>query len=126
MSDYLKTSPNLTPNNPESTIASPRRTQMELKQKTVETLLDMDEPEAMLRAMRNTVERKAAETGAWTEKRGYSLTSDDERKRWQTLALVLAEAEIRLDQILNARPAGPDFTKPAEPKPEVADEADMA
>ena len=98
---------------------------MELKDKTVETLLEMDEPEALLRAMRNTVERKAA-GGAWTEKSGYSLTSDDGRKRWQALASVLGEAEFKLDAILNAKPAGPDFTKPAEPQPKDDAAADMA
>jgi hypothetical protein len=67
---------------------------MELKQKTVETLLDMDEPEALLRLIRREAERKSG-------------------PGWQVLARVLGDAEVRLDLILNAKPAGPDFTKPA-------------
>ena len=64
---------------------------MELKNKTVETLIDMDEPEALLSLLR----REAAK---------------QKGKRWETLAAVLGEAEVKLDQLLNAKPAGPDFT----------------
>lgn len=62
-------------------------------QKTVDTLIEMNEPEALLATIRREAERKSG-------------------PRWQALALVLGEAEIKLDQLLNAKPAGPDFTKP--------------
>ena len=68
---------------------------------TVETLIDLDEPEAILPTLRLAAERQKG-------------------KRWQALAHVLGEAEIKLDQLLNAKPAGPDFTKP-EPEPAGAD-----
>ena len=76
----------------------------ELKE-TVDTLIELDEPEALLSTL-----RKAA--------------GKQKGKRWQALTTVLDEADWKLDQMLNAKPAGPDFTKPAEP--EVADEADTA
>ena len=62
----------------------------ELKE-TVETLIELDEPEAML----STIRKAAAK---------------QKGKRWETLAAVLGEAEVKLDQLLNAKPAGPDFT----------------
>ena len=62
---------------------------------TIETLVSLDEPEQILPTLRKAAERKKG-------------------KRWQTLALVLGEAEFKLDQLLNAKPAGPDFTKPAQ------------
>ena len=71
-------------------------------QKTVDTLIEMNEPEALLATIRREAERKSG-------------------PRWQALALVLGEAETKLDQLLNAKPAGPDFTKPADDK-----EADAA
>lgn len=71
----------------------------------LETLIEMDEPEALLEAVR----RGAA--------RGKG-------KRWLALTCVLDEASMKLDAILNAKPAGPDFTKPAEPA--VDAEADTA
>ena len=78
---------------------------MELKNKTVETLIDMNEPEALLSLFR----REAAK---------------QKGKRWEMLAAVLGEAEIKLDQLLNAKPAGPDFTKPADkPDDKAADAA---
>ena len=75
----------------------------ELKE-TVETLIELDEPEALLRTL-----RKAA--------------GKQKGKRWQALTRVLGDAEYALDHMLNK---GQTFTKPAEPKPEVADEADPA
>jgi hypothetical protein len=76
----------------------------ELKE-TVETLIDLDEPEAML----STIRKAAAK---------------QKGKRWETLAAVLGEAEVKLDQLLNAKPAGPDFTKPADkPDDNAADAA---
>jgi hypothetical protein len=75
---------------------------MELKQRTVETLLDMDEPEALLRLIRREAERKSG-------------------PGWQALAKVLGDAEVQLDLILNAKPAGPDFTQP-KPEPVNTDE----
>lgn len=67
----------------------------ELKE-TVETLIELDEPEALLSTLRKAAQRQKG-------------------KRWQALAQVLDEADWKLDQILNAKPAGPDFTQP---KPE--------
>lgn len=68
---------------------------MDELQETVETLIELDEPEALLRTLRDAVLRKK---GA----------------RWRALGAVLGEAETQLDLILNAKPAGPDFTKPAD------------
>jgi len=68
---------------------------MDELQETVETIIEMDEPEAILPTLRRAAERQKG-------------------KRWQALALALGEAETRLDQILNAKPAGPDFRPPAE------------
>ena len=66
-------------------------------QETVETIIELDEPEALLSTLRDAVDRKKG-------------------VRWQRLAHVLGEAEIKLDQLVNAKPAGPDFTKPADAK----------
>jgi hypothetical protein len=55
-------------------------------QKTVDTLIEMNEPEALLATIRREAERKSG-------------------PRWQALALVLGEAETKLDQLLNAKPA---------------------
>jgi hypothetical protein len=68
----------------------------ELKE-TVETLIEMDEPEAMLATIRRAAQRQK---GA----------------RWQLLARVLAQAEANMDQE-QAKPAGPDFRPPAADKP---------
>jgi hypothetical protein len=62
-------------------------------QETVETLIEMDEPEAILPTLRRAAERKKG-------------------VRWKALAQVLDEAELKLDMILNAKPAGPDFRPP--------------
>ena len=59
-------------------------------QRTVDTLIELDEPEALIATIRRAAERKSG-------------------PRWQALAHVLAEAEIKLDQNLNAKPAGPNF-----------------
>ena len=80
---------------------------IEATQRTVDTLIAMDEPEALLMTIRREAERKSG-------------------PRWQALASVLGEAEFKLDAILNAKPAGPDFTKPAEPQPEADTQPDMA
>ena len=69
----------------------------ELKE-TIDTIIELDEPEALLRTLRDAADRKKG-------------------KRWQALSSVFDEAEWKLDAILNAKPAGPDFTKPAEPQP---------
>ena len=61
---------------------------------TVETLIELDEPEALLETLRRAAGRKKGE-------------------RWQTLARVLGEALKQLHLILNANPAGPDFRPPA-------------
>jgi len=58
---------------------------------TVETLIELDEPETILPTLRQAAERKKG-------------------LRWQRLAAVLGEAEARLDQLTNAKPAGPDWT----------------
>jgi hypothetical protein len=63
-------------------------------QRTVDTLIEMDEPEALLATIRREAERKSG-------------------PRWQALLRVLDEAEMHLELILNAKPAGPDFTQPA-------------
>ena len=63
---------------------------IELKDKSVEMLVELDEPEALLETIRRTAARK---TG----------------KRWRALTTVLDEASLKLDQLLNAKPAGPDF-----------------
>lgn len=68
----------------------------ELKE-TVETLIELNEPEALLRTLRNAAYRQKGE-------------------RWKALARVLDEADWKLDQILNAKPAGPDF-RPPQPEP---------
>jgi hypothetical protein len=59
-------------------------------QRTVDTLIEMDEPEALLATIRREAERKSG-------------------PRWQALLRVLDEAEMHLELILNAKPAGPDF-----------------
>jgi hypothetical protein len=63
---------------------------MDELQETVETIIELDEPEALLSTLRRAAKRKKGE-------------------RWQALAKVLDEAEFQLDQLLNAKPAGPDF-----------------
>jgi hypothetical protein len=68
----------------------PGRTYMDELQETLDTIIDLNEPEALLRTLRDAVARKKG-------------------KRWEALAGVLGEAEIKLDAILNAKPAGPDF-----------------
>jgi len=62
-------------------------------QETVETLIELDEPETILPTLRKAAERQKG-------------------MRWRQLAAVLGEAETKLDQLVNAKPAGPDFTKP--------------
>jgi hypothetical protein len=66
---------------------------MDELQETVQTILDMNEPETILPTLRRAAERRKG-------------------PRWQALAYVLGCAETQLDQFLNAKPAGPDFTKP--------------
>jgi hypothetical protein len=62
---------------------------MDELQETIETLIDLDEPEALLPTLRRAAERRKG-------------------VRWARLAQVLAYAEDKLDE-LNAKPAGPDF-----------------
>lgn len=69
---------------------------MDELQETVETMIELDEPEALLSTLRKAADRKKG-------------------VRWRRLANVLGDAEIALDQLNNAKPAGPDFTQP---KPE--------
>jgi hypothetical protein len=66
---------------------------MDELQDTVETIMDLDEPETILPTLRRAAERRKG-------------------VRWQRLAAVLGEAEVHLDQLTNAKPAGPDFTAP--------------
>lgn len=66
---------------------------MDEMQMTVETLIEMDEPEALLETLRRHAGRMKG-------------------KRWQALTSVLDEAAWKLDAILNAKPAGPDFRPP--------------
>jgi hypothetical protein len=61
----------------------------EMLQVTVDTLIDLDEPEALLSTLRKAAERRKG-------------------VRWRRLANVLGEAEIKLEE-LNGKP---DFTKP--------------
>jgi len=63
---------------------------MDELQETVETLIELDEPEALLRTLRKAAERRKG-------------------VRWARLAQVLAYAEDKLDQLNNAKPAGPNF-----------------
>jgi len=84
----------------------------ELNKETVETLIELNEPEALL----STIGRAAAR---------------QKGRRWEALAHVLREAEVQLDLILNAKPAGPDFRPDApgakgnsQPQPTGADHAD--
>ena len=74
-------------------------------QETIDTIIELDEPEALLRTLRDAALRNAARR---------------KNARWTALATVLGEAEIQLDLILNAKPAGPDFTKPADAEPDMA------
>jgi hypothetical protein len=76
---------------------------MDELQETVETLIELNEPETILPTLRRAAERQKG-------------------VRWQRLALVLGEAEIKLDQLNNAKPAGPDFR----PEAEVDAEAEKA
>ena len=97
---------------------------MDELQETVATLIELDEPEALLSTLRRAAVRKSVD-GA---KGRMSL---DLAKRWQALATVLDEASLQLDLILNAKPAGPDFRPDApgakgnsQPQPTGADHAD--
>jgi hypothetical protein len=72
---------------------------MDELQETIETIFDMDEPETILPTLRKAAERRKG-------------------VRWQRLAAVLGEAEVQLDQLTNAKPAGPDFTAPVNPDAE--------
>ena len=83
-------------------------------QLTVDTLIEMDEPEALLETIRREAERKSG-------------------PRWKALSGVLDEASLQLELILNAKPAGPDFRPDApgakgnsQPQPAGADHADPA
>jgi hypothetical protein len=69
-------------------------------QETVETLIDLDEPEALLTTLKRAAQKQK---GA----------------RWQQLANVLEEAEASLDRRLHRAGA----TKPVVEEPPVADEA---
>jgi hypothetical protein len=89
---------------------------MDELQETVATLIELDEPEALLRTLRDAALRNAARR---------------KDARWTALAGVLGKAEIQLDLILNAIPAGPDFRPDApgakgnsQPQPTGADHAD--
>lgn len=76
---------------------------------TTETLIDLDEPEALLSTLAKAARRKADALN----KRKHSR---DERLalRWTVLADALADAELTVDAQLNAKPAGPDFRPDAE------------
>jgi len=76
---------------------------MDELQETVETLIELDEPETILPTLRKAAERKKG-------------------KRWQALAKVLGDAEFQLDLILNPRVAGPDF-RPEEDLEEIEKQA---
>ena len=67
---------------------------------TVETLIELDEPEALLSTLRKAAIRKAS-SDHW---KGRGV---EEAKRWLTLGHVLGEAEVKLDQLNNVKPAGP-------------------
>jgi hypothetical protein len=71
---------------------------MDELQETVDTLIDLDEPEALLSTLRKAAKRRKG-------------------RRWEALASVLDEADWKLDMILNAKPAGPDFTQPDHSSP---------
>ena len=76
----------------------PKETPMNELRETIETIIELDEPEALLRTLRDAVDRKKGE-------------------RWHALAKVLGDAEIQLDQLLEAKP---------EDKPAVDAEAEKA
>ena len=75
---------------------------MEATQRTVNTLIELDEPEALLMTLRKAAVSKAS-SDHWN---GCGV---EEAKRWLALAQVLGDAEIQLDLILNPKVAGPDF-----------------
>ena len=72
-------------------------------QATVETLIDLDEPEALLETLRRNAQARSAEAGTG--------------KRWRVLAQVLGTAQVQLDLILNAKPARPP-TQPGHETPD--------
>jgi hypothetical protein len=74
---------------------------MDELQATIETLIVLDEPEAILPTLRRAAARQRGQ-------------------RWQALAKVLGEAEVQLELILNAKPAGHDF-RPEATAPESLD-----
>jgi hypothetical protein len=76
-------------------------------QETIDTIIEMDEPETILPTLRRAAERQKG-------------------KRWAMLAHVLGEAEVKLDQLTNAKPAGPDFTQPQTPAVDADAEAKSA
>lgn len=51
--------------------------------------LELNEPETMIEGLRRLCERKANEAGAYTNERGFALTSDNERARWRSAAEAL-------------------------------------
>jgi len=63
-------------------------------QETVETLIELDEPEALLSTLRKAAKKQKG-------------------KRWQALATVLDEADWKLEQMLNPNPDA----KPADTDP---------
>jgi hypothetical protein len=69
---------------------------MDELQETVETLISLDEPEALLATLRRAADRKKGE-------------------RWQRLARALSQAEASLDKELGT---------PADPKPDAEAEAE--
>jgi hypothetical protein len=69
---------------------------MDELQETVETLISLDEPEALLATLRRAADRKKGE-------------------RWNRLARALAQAEISLDRELGV---------PADPKPDIEAKAE--
>jgi hypothetical protein len=78
---------------------------MDELQETVETLIDLDEPEALLATLRRAAGKQKG-------------------MRWQALNEVLVEAELKLDLILNPKVAGPDW-RPEATAPTLAETAKL-
>ena len=85
---------------------------------TCQTLIDLDEPEALLETLARMAKRKVRSRAIRGDKRTI--------ERWQALAEALDHAAFTLETILNAKPAGPDFrptqdqVMTSEPAPENA------
>ena len=90
-------------NQPKESEMDDRMDELEL---TCETLIKLNEPEALLSTLRRAAQRKQG-------------------VRWARLAQVLAYAEDKLDQLNNAKPAGPDFRPGHDGEPGAGEDAPL-